>query len=1101
MSDNKDVIRRGVPESKCRAIEEQRSEDRNKSGDRSGLHLCVRNYSGSFRSNGNAVIKDIDLDLHPGELVGVVGASGSGKSCLLKHVFHVFSRKCSKTGSITWEQRDWNRKLKTRRDLAPYIKFVPLNDVGSGNLTVYEALQFQLTFRRCPHGRSTIMRIIELLGLETCAHNIVGGTETCRSELSHGQRRRLAIGLEALGGPAALLLDEPTSGLDSASSLHIMRLLRYYCDSRRGAVLLTIHQPTDMMFAMFDRMYVMSQGRVVCSGTPARCVNFFKHCRLPPALSHLPLRGCERLFVIASKMHTEFFQLQPLDPLEPLETEEISTAEASAAETSADEDDRVVVEKRGGARPSGSMETDLNLTAFPAEKNAAPESTVLQRLVMTSKRSMRSNKSLTESAQRSSVILSSSASASSSAALTNFTDEMNLIPSHEVLPKDLPIFEGSSKTQRCNILKEFLLCLKQQFLLRLREPGVLQTITLVFGVLLVLLCSIYWKIPARLETLSALSDVFIAPPGDSPSLSAGDSLSASLASNRRLAELPESFKLQAQYFWSALNWGLDGESLMPWVDLIHKGPDHRGGEVLPWALATQLSSLPSVADCMHTKLDLATKYPDIQSAWPDVSPTTSVHSTKPPPVLQTSVITFLKAYQLLDHLILKIDWSPTKACLRNELINGAGTYLCILSYVPEVLNALTDCSDLPRVPELLLTPPSSTKNVLTDPESESDALTSFSLLDAGLSDSLFSLLEPFLSRQSMPSFAEADESTPSTNESRLFERKSREKSHLYESAFQGRGRRQLKDASYDEVLKSMPFNLELNELLARIFTPTANREIANRSWQAALDIINNFVEKARTECGLMICVFFAQLPTVIAGFAVDILSHTWIGLDICALNFVLIAVVGCWGMECALTFPRSRARFNRDSLNGTNHIVIVGFARMLVDMLFQTIPVLLLTITAFYSADLGDRHQFGTCLSVLLLLCYATSGVVSLIAVVAHDVNPTVLVSSAWLTATLILCGFVLRGAADEKWHKIVGTISAFRYAYSALIQNFFVDGNYFGAFSNWFASGFLGGIVPGEGPSIFRCQMMLFMHAAVSRAAALLFLPFLHRTRGLKQA
>ncbi|CAM9864543.1 unnamed protein product, partial [Hapterophycus canaliculatus] len=81
--------------------------------------------------------------------------------------------------------------------------------------------------------------------------------------ISGGEKRRLAMGLQMIGleAPSILLLDEPTSGLDSYQALQVMTTIRDLC-SEGHTVLVAIHQPRSSIYALFDDLLLLSDGRV-----------------------------------------------------------------------------------------------------------------------------------------------------------------------------------------------------------------------------------------------------------------------------------------------------------------------------------------------------------------------------------------------------------------------------------------------------------------------------------------------------------------------------------------------------------------------------------------------------------------------------------------------------------------------------------------------------------------------------------------------------------------------------------------------------------------------------------------------------------------------
>ena len=102
--------------------------------------------------------------------------------------------------------------------------------------------------------------LIEELGLQNCQNTFVGNAMI--KGLSGGEKKRTAIAVELITSPKILFLDEPTSGLDSFTAKRIVDLLRN--QARLGKMVIsTIHQPGSSTFALFDKLILMADGRII----------------------------------------------------------------------------------------------------------------------------------------------------------------------------------------------------------------------------------------------------------------------------------------------------------------------------------------------------------------------------------------------------------------------------------------------------------------------------------------------------------------------------------------------------------------------------------------------------------------------------------------------------------------------------------------------------------------------------------------------------------------------------------------------------------------------------------------------------------------------
>ncbi len=209
-----------------------------------------------------------------GKLVGIMGASGAGKSTMV----NVLSGITSPTkGKVLINNIDIH---KEKDKVDGLIGYVAQDDLLIEDLTVYQNLYYnaKLCFDDLPefHIKRKVLKLLRALGLYEIRLMKVGSP--LNKKISGGQRKRLNIALELIREPAILFLDEPTSGLSSRDSDNIMDLLKEL--SIKGKlVFVVIHQPSSDIFKMFNQLLVLDTGGfLIYNGDPVESVNYFKAC-------------------------------------------------------------------------------------------------------------------------------------------------------------------------------------------------------------------------------------------------------------------------------------------------------------------------------------------------------------------------------------------------------------------------------------------------------------------------------------------------------------------------------------------------------------------------------------------------------------------------------------------------------------------------------------------------------------------------------------------------------------------------------------------------------------------------------------------------------
>lgn len=222
-----------------------------------GVGIQIVGLSKRYGTGDAAVdaLKEVNMQVAPGEVVGLIGPSGSGKTTLLKclgAVIEPTSGHMTLGGEVIYDNSWKIKDLRVlRRDhigfifQAPYL--IPFLDV-----TDNVALLPMLAGRPNAEARA---RALELLTALDVAHRAKAET----SELSGGEQQRVSIARALANRPPVILADEPTAPLDSERALAVMRILNQMATQYQTAIIVVTHD--DKIIPTFKRMYRIRDGR------------------------------------------------------------------------------------------------------------------------------------------------------------------------------------------------------------------------------------------------------------------------------------------------------------------------------------------------------------------------------------------------------------------------------------------------------------------------------------------------------------------------------------------------------------------------------------------------------------------------------------------------------------------------------------------------------------------------------------------------------------------------------------------------------------------------------------------------------------------------
>ncbi|UOD28848.1 ABC transporter ATP-binding protein [Massilia violaceinigra] len=207
------------------------------------------------RYAGTPVLEGIDLDIAPGECVGLVGVNGAGKTSLLKCLFD-FVRVDS--GSIEIFGRS-HREAAARSPLA----FLPERFTPPYYLTGAEFLTYMAKLHGGRHDPGAARAMLDALDLDHAALSMPAHKQ------SKGMTQKLGLAACFLSNKQAYILDEPMSGLDPKARARLKERLRHV-RAQGATVFFSSHALADIE-ELCDRMAILHDGQLRFTGTPAAC--------------------------------------------------------------------------------------------------------------------------------------------------------------------------------------------------------------------------------------------------------------------------------------------------------------------------------------------------------------------------------------------------------------------------------------------------------------------------------------------------------------------------------------------------------------------------------------------------------------------------------------------------------------------------------------------------------------------------------------------------------------------------------------------------------------------------------------------------------------
>ena len=235
--------------------------------------LELNHVSFSFRTYGGVIkaVRDVSFELHPGEILGIVGESGCGKSVTAQSILRLNPESTGffESGSILYQGQDIVRmqKRELRKIRGGEIGFIFQDPMTSLNPTMKIGKQIAeaIKKRRSLPKREIVQRVASIL-------KRVGISDPERRmrqyphELSGGMKQRIMIAMALIGNPKVIIADEPTTSLDVTIAAQILKLMKKLSREMQVSVILITHD-LGVIAKTCDRVIVMYGGKILERGT------------------------------------------------------------------------------------------------------------------------------------------------------------------------------------------------------------------------------------------------------------------------------------------------------------------------------------------------------------------------------------------------------------------------------------------------------------------------------------------------------------------------------------------------------------------------------------------------------------------------------------------------------------------------------------------------------------------------------------------------------------------------------------------------------------------------------------------------------------------
>lgn len=226
----------------------------------------------TYMINNKSILRDINISYQKGNLYGIMGKSGSGKTSLMKLISCRYKGEIKK-GCIYMD----NEHVFNHNNIhLKHTAYLQQDEILFTNFTPRQILTYTAKMVSKRDIDLIVYQTLEKMDLLHCADTII------KDGISGGERKRVAIGTLIIKNSDVLFLDEPTSGLDSNSAIHLINILINLSNDGK-TIVCTLHQPSWKLLTKFSGITILSKGKCVFDGNPSsELYNYFKNQNIFP---------------------------------------------------------------------------------------------------------------------------------------------------------------------------------------------------------------------------------------------------------------------------------------------------------------------------------------------------------------------------------------------------------------------------------------------------------------------------------------------------------------------------------------------------------------------------------------------------------------------------------------------------------------------------------------------------------------------------------------------------------------------------------------------------------------------------------------------------